>query len=265
MQVKIYLDLVFFLNFFFDLLLLVTVKLLLRRNVAFKRLLLASLFGSLSVFLLFLRINSLELFCFKLLISILMLLISFGYHNIRYFFKNFVFLYLVSSFLGGFLYFLNNSFAYKREGLVFFHKGLSINIIFLVLISPFVIYIYIKENKILKSMYNHYYPVKILFSNSFQLNITGFLDTGNNLVDPISKKVVIFVSKNLVKGKLKGEKEYFVPYQTIGSGGLISCYKAKKIYINKKEFNNILIGVTEANFHFDQVECLLNNRLKEEL
>ena len=262
---KIYLDLVFFLNFGFDLLLLMAVKIILKRNISLKRVILGAFLGSLSIFLLFLKINNLELFCFKLLISLIMLLASFGYHNIRYFFKNFVSLYLVSSVLGGFLYFLNNSFAYKREGLVFFHKGLSINIIFLVLISPLVIYIYIKENKILKNQYQNYFPVKIIFNNDYILQIMGYLDTGNNLIDPISKKKVILINKELIKGKLTIRSPIYVPIKTVNESSLIECIKAKEIYINNILFKNVLIGLIEKKIGMDEIDCLLNNGLKERI
>ena len=259
---KIYLDLVWVLNFFFDLLLLVAVKLLLKRNVSFKRLLLGTFLGSLSIFLLFLKLNNLELFCFKLLISILMLLVSFGYLNIRYFFKNFVSLYIVSAFLGGFLYILNNCFAYKRQGLVFFHKGLSINIIFLVLISPVVIYIYIKENKILKTLYAHYYPVRLEFANGFVLETTGYLDTGNNLIDPVSGKKVIFLKESLVKGHINIRSPIYVPFKTLSSNGLLKCIKAQKFYLERKEYKDILIGLTNREFNLNGVDCILNNQMK---
>ena len=262
---KIYLDLIFLLNLFFDLILLVGVKIILKRNVKFKRLILGSLLGSSSIFFLFLKINSLELFCFKLFISILMLLVSFGYHNIRYFFKNFVSLYIISAALGGFLYLINNFFAYKSEGLVFFHKGLSINIIFLVLITPVIIYIYIKENHIIKNTYGHYYPVKIIFSNDYELNIMGYLDTGNNLVDPISKKEVIFINKALIKGHIKIRSPIYVPFKTVSNHGLVECLKPKAIYLNHKLFKNILVALSEEGFNLDNIDCLLNNKLKERL
>ena len=81
---KIYLDKVFFLNFAFDFILLLTVSILLRRNVKIKKIMLGALIGGLSIFVLFIRVNSFELFLIKLLISIFMILISFGYKSIKY-------------------------------------------------------------------------------------------------------------------------------------------------------------------------------------
>ncbi|MEG0826566.1 MAG: sigma-E processing peptidase SpoIIGA, partial [Bacilli bacterium] len=123
---KIYLDLVLLLNFSFDFILLLSVSIILRRNANINRLLIGSFLGSLSILFLFIHINSFTLFIFKIIISVLMIITTFNYKNIRYFLKNFVFLYMSSIILGGFLYFLNINFAYKQNGLVFYHNGISI-------------------------------------------------------------------------------------------------------------------------------------------
>ena len=141
---KIYLDAIFMLNFCFDFILLLSVSIILRRNISIKRLLLGSFIGGLSIFILFIKINNFELFILKFIISLIMLLITFKYRNLKYTLRNLGFLYMNSIILGGFLYFLNVQFSYKQEGLVFYHNGLSVNFIFLVIISPIIIYIYIR-------------------------------------------------------------------------------------------------------------------------
>mgnify|MGYP001206776659 CR=1 FL=1 len=126
---KIYLDLVLVLNFIFDLIILITVSYVLKRNVKSINFILGGLLGSLTTLFLFIDINSIELFFFKLVISILMTIITFSYRNIRYTLKNLSYLYIVSIILGGFLYFLNITFSYKHDGLIFYNNGLSINFI----------------------------------------------------------------------------------------------------------------------------------------
>ena len=58
-----------------------------------------------------------------------MLLVTFGIKDRSYFIKNFLYLYIISIILGGFLYYLNLEFSYKNVGIVFFHNGYSINFI----------------------------------------------------------------------------------------------------------------------------------------
>ena len=92
-KVKIYLDLVMILNFFLDFILLLTVSLILKRNIKITKIIIGAFIGGLSIIFLFLNINSLILFIFKLIISILMVLITFGFRSIKYTLINLLYLY----------------------------------------------------------------------------------------------------------------------------------------------------------------------------
>ena len=258
---KIYLDLVLLLNFTFDFLLLMSVSLLLRRNNKFFKIILGSLIGSLSILFLFVKITSLQLFLLKIAISIVMVLITFGYRNIKYTIRNLGYLYMASIILGGFLYFLNLEFSYKHEGIIFFHNGLSINYIFLLIFSPIILYIYIKQGIKLKKTYTNYYKIKLNL-NGRKLNWIGYLDTGNNLVDPIKKRPIILVNPGLIKEI----PDYFlVPYQSSSNLSTLKCFKVNQIEIEKIGIKkNIVIGIMNKEICIDGVDCLLNNRLWEE-
>ena len=117
---KIYLDLVFILNFSYDLLLMMTVDITLKRHKKFIRLIFSALVGAISLIILFLPLPQIILFLFKILTSVIMLLIAFGYKNIKYFITNTIYLYMCSVILGGFLYFLSIEFSYKQDGLIFY-------------------------------------------------------------------------------------------------------------------------------------------------
>ena len=253
---KIYLDVIFILNFCFDFILLLSVSIILRRNISIKRLLLGSFIGGLSVFILFININSIELFLLKLLISIVMILLTFKYKNITYSIKNLGYLYMSSLILGGFLYFLNVEFSYKQEGLVFYHNGLSINFIVLIILSPLIIYIYIRQAKNLKNNYSLYHKVNIYYKNKiYKLN--GYLDTGNNLKDPVTKKPILIIRENIIK---KIDKYMLVPCTTINNNNLIKCFKVDKIEIDNYIKKNVLVGIVE-NLNMEGIDCILNNNL----
>ena len=215
---KIYLDLVLFLNFAFDFLLLLSVSIILKRNIKLNNIILGAFIGSLSILILFIKINSFTLFLIKLLISILMILTTFKYKNIKYFIKNISFFYMTSIILGGFLYFLNIQFSYKNNGLVFYHNGLSINFIVLLILSPIIIYLYIKECKSLKHNYNNYYKIEIYYKNQIK-KINSFLDTGNKLVSPYNKSPVILVNKKIIKNI--DDNYIYIPYNTINNNGIL--------------------------------------------
>ena len=253
MKMKIYIDVVLFINFSFDLLILLTTSIVLKRNAKFYKLMLGAFVGSLSILFLFIKITSFQLFLLKILISILMLLISFGYKNIKYFLKNMLFLYTVSIILGGFLYFLSITFSYKNTGLVFYFKGLSINYIFLLISSPIILYIYIKESKMFKRIHNNIYKVKLEVENKiYELN--GFMDTGNNLVDPYFYKPIILINK-----KIKSKKNIIVPCSVALGNGSLNCVKGKLIYKNRSY--DVYVG-TCFKINIDGVDCLLNNKLE---
>ncbi|MBQ4061183.1 MAG: sigma-E processing peptidase SpoIIGA, partial [Bacilli bacterium] len=182
----VYLDLVLFLNFAFDFLLLLAVNIVLKRNVKLRRILLGSIIGSLSILFLFIKLNSFALFLLKMIISIIMSLVTFKYKSLKYTFNNLLYLYMISTILGGFLYLLNIEFSYKQEGLVFYFKGLSINFIILLLVAPIIIYIYIRQTKSLKNNYSCYYKIEIIFKNT-SIIFSAIPDTGNLLQDEFGR------------------------------------------------------------------------------
>lgn len=262
-NMKIYLDLILILNFVFDFLLLLSVSLILKRHVKLTKIILGAFIGSFSILTLFIKINSFELFIIKFIISIIMILVTFEYRNMRYFFKNFIFLYLSSIILGGFLYYLNITFSYKNNGLVFFHKGLSINFIFLIIFSPIILYIYIKESKSLKNNYSKYYNVNLYITDDIILKLNAYLDTGNKLVDPYKKRSIILVDRKKLIFDINEFKMVLVPYKTVNYNGILKCFKAKKIEINEKVFTNFLVGIMDSSFNIDGVDCIISEKILE--
>lgn len=252
---KIYLDLVFFVNFMFDLLLLLTVKVVLKRSVKWYKPIIGALIGALSLIALFLNMNSVTLFIFKVIISLLMILITFGYKTKTYFIKNILYLYFVSIIMGGFLYYLNIEFSYKNIGLIFFHNSYSINFIVLIILSPIILILYIKQNKELKIANNYHYQVDIYYKDKIY-SYNSYLDTGNKLYDPyFHKPIILLYDKNFPKI----DKPIYVPYQTLEHTGILSCFKADKIILDKEKIiNKPLIAISIEPFKIDGVEVLLH-------
>ena len=258
---KIYIDLLFIINILFDFILLLSTSLILRRNARIYRIILGSLVGGLSIFFLFINISTITLFFLKIIIAIFMCIVTFNYKNFNYTLKNIIYLYIVSIVLGGIIYLLNIEFSYKNNGLVFYHNGLSINIILILIISPIIMYFYVKEMKLLKNIYSKQYKVIIYFKdNSVILN--GFLDSGNNLLDPYKKRPIVIVNYNKIKKYLRNEKELLVPYNTLNNSSIMKCIKVKKIVVNDIEYKNILLGFSYEKIYIDGVDCILNNNME---
>lgn len=264
-NMTIYLDLILLLNFAFDFLLLLAVNIVLKRRIKLIRVSFGALIGSLSILFLFIKLNSLTLFLLKIIVSILMTLTTFKFKSLKYTFNNLLYLYMISTILGGFLYLLNIEFSYKQEGLVFYFKGLSINFIVLLIVAPIIILVYVKQAKNIKNNYSCYYSIEIVFKNNQSIILNSFLDTGNKLKDPITNKGIILVNKEVVRGKYNIRSPMYVPYNSLNNHGLLKCFSPKHIIINGKIYTNYLIGLSDNKISIDGVDCLLNYRLMEEL
>lgn len=257
---KLYVDLIIILNFFLDFFILLGVSLILRKNASIYKMLLGALFGAISILSLFINMTSFNLFLLKVIISILMILISFGFKNIKTFIRDITYLYLLSIILGGFLYLINDHLSYKKTGLIFFHNGFSINILIIILLSPVILFLYLKQTKSAKEELNKKYIVDITLLNEKKLHLTGFLDTGNSLYDPYKKRPIIVINKKILGNY--NPKYILVPFITINKESLLKCFRIKNIIINGKKIEEeVLVGISDNNFNIDGVDLLLHKNI----
>lgn len=256
---RVYVDLVLFLNIAMDFLLLLSVSMILKRNVKFYRIILGSLVGGASILLLFVSLNNFTLFLFKMMISILMVLVTFSYKNIKYFWNNLLYLYLSSIILGGGIYLLDIQLNYENQGLMFINSGFGLNLVVLVILSPFILYSYMKSMKKMKNNYNNFYKVDIYYKdNIYKFN--AFLDTGNQLYDPYRKRPISIIHTDKIT--LGYEESIAVPYHTASGNSILKCFVAEKIIIDKRsEVTDVLIGLSNEKFHIEGVDMLLHNDL----
>ena len=261
---RVYVDLLLFLNFAFDFILLLSTSIILKRRVSLKRVFFGALIGSLTILILFIPFTTLTLFFLKVFLCVIISLVTFGYKDIKYTLSNIFYFYIVSIILGGFLYYLNVEFSYKHIGLVFYNSKMSINYIFLLIISPIILWIYTKQINKYKSYINTHFKVNIYLPNKSIINLCGFLDTGNNLIDPISKKMVIITSSKEIKSYLNECNYYLVPYESVSINGLLKCIKVKKVYVEDLGlFSNVVVAYTTNNLKLNGVNCILNNKMLE--
>lgn len=258
----IYVDLIFFMNFAYDFLLLLTVEIVLKRKVRLYRHLISALIGGASIFLLFLPWNNYLLFILKILTSVIMCIASYKYVSLRYTFNNLCYLYMCSVILAGFLYFLDLEFSYKHQGLIFFFDGLSVNYILLMILAPIVLVFYVHSSKKLKSTYNLYYHLDLYF-NEMKISCLALFDNGNSLSDPITGKAVIIVNKKKLEAIRHIRDPMYIPFNTVGGSGLMKCYRPSYIVLNNQKIYNYLIGESDYKFS-DGVDCLLNVKLMED-
>ncbi len=255
---KVYLDLVFFINFFFDFLILYATKTILKETTSCSRIILGSLFGSFTIFLLFLSLSNYLLLLFKLIISILMILITFGRKN---FLSDILYFYLISIILGGFLYLLDINFTYQNRGALFYGAGLGLNFFVTIVLSPIFLYFYTKNYKKSKFKTSLMYTVQIYVDKKVY-HLKGMLDTGNQLRDPTTGKSVILLNSNV---DIPVSNYFFVPYKALNTEGVIRCSKVERVKICDVEFSKCLIGFSKTSFTLGNVDCILPSIFKEEL
>ena len=243
-QLKIYLEFIFIVDYLLDFMILYGTKKILKISTSTIRIYIGSLIGSLSTFLLFIKINSTQLFLLKVIISTLMILISFKRKN---FLTNIFYFYLISILIGGVIYLIDLESNYYLQ------------LVLIILTTPILIFILKKELKRYKEIYKNKYIVKIRYKNkTYQLE--GFIDTGNRLISPIKKQSVILVNLNINSKEL-----IYVPYKALNTTGVIPCIRPDEIIIENKIFNNCLIGLSKDKFSLNGLNCILPNKFKEEL
>ena len=241
---KVYLDLVIIINFIYDLLILTATSVLLKRNTPFKRLLLSSLIGCLSIITLFIKIDSIFLILFKFLLSLIMVIVSFGKKNIV---ENTFYFYVITIIIGGSQYMLSGS-AYK------------VNIVMMIIISPIILGIYLYAMNKYKVDLKKIYEI-IIVDKDNTYNFKGYMDTGNTLIDPITKLPVIMINKNI---NFKSHKIFYVPYKVINNEAILKCIKVDKVYINSKEVN-VLLGLIDENVLKKGIDIILNENIRGEI
>ncbi len=212
-----------------------------------KRILLGCLVGELSILLLFVSNRKLVLFLMFLL-SIFIVIITFGMNDFGYVVKNLVYFYLVSMLLGG--------------GISFFLNEFHVPYVVIILISLFVFLKYIKCMIILKNHYSCYYHVKLYFDENQFVYLNAYLDTGNHLKDPYSHQDIILVNKEKV---LSFQNYYYVPYHSLNHSGLLKCIKGRKLEIEEKVHDHFVIGLSEDKIGMDGIDCVISTNILEGL
>lgn len=239
---KMYIDLFFIFNVIMDYIIIMSTNILLKRRTNHIRMILSSLIGGISSLVLFTSLNKIVI---EIVSIVIMVLISFGYKGIRYLINNILYMYILSTLLGGIIYLFNIKVS----------NSMFLTYLIIIVISIEIMILYIKENKKMRSIYNNYYKVDIYFKDRKKLSLIGFVDTGNNLYDPYKKRPVIIVHNKYIKE----DKYILVPYHTINGNGLLKCIKPDIIFIDGIGYKgNVLIGFSDSFNFGDGVDVILH-------
>lgn len=204
----LYLDLILLLNFFIDYLLLWMTAFFRKIEVKKGRLALASIIGSLYVLFLFSPLlQSFYTFFSKMILSLLIVWIAFGYGHIQKFLATFFMFYFVSFVTGGGMlaaHFLLQSSHEVTQGVLATHStgfGDKISWWFVLIGFP-IMYWFSKSRwrqiETTKGKVHHFVSIRI-YMKGHLISCKGLIDTGNQLYEPLTKTPVMILEAICLK------------------------------------------------------------------
>ncbi|MBO8171135.1 MAG: sigma-E processing peptidase SpoIIGA [Bacillaceae bacterium] len=207
----VYLDVAFLLNFIIDLILLRLTAFFARRTVSSRRLILGALVGAgYTVFLFFPPLSFLYTFAIKLLFSMVIICIVFGFHRWTAFLWNLTLFYFVSFLIGGGILALHFFLQGKMEMLsgvaLVQTQGVFHPVTFSLLAVgiPLIVWLAVRTyHGIGRSKRMARYKARVLIEMN-QQNVTceGLVDTGNKLYEPLTRVPVMIIEMEQVKDLL---------------------------------------------------------------
>ncbi len=275
-----YVEYIFIENFIIDFILLFITGKLIKRIIIFQRLIAASLIGSLyTVLVLCVGKEFMTYFIVKFSISVLMIMIAFDSKGILTNIRVIICFYITSLIMVGIitaLYYLT-------------YDKLTVNAIIISLFIGYVaLHFFFKEIKDRIAKHNYKRIVNINIANK-RKEIRGYIDTGNELTDPVTGKPVIVVNIECIKdiiddnlyNRILGfynNKSYenlikennsinlrIIKYNTISNKGeSMVCIVPDEIeIINNKTnlFIDALIGIHPKRISKDDYDALLFKKL----
>ncbi|MCM3759366.1 sigma-E processing peptidase SpoIIGA [Alkalihalobacillus oceani] len=294
----LYLDAIWFLNLCIDYLLLMLTALLLKRRYRQKRLILAALFASLVVFLMFTSWTSLFYQPWmKALYSALIVLIAFGYKRWRTFLQSLLMFYFVTFMAGGGLFALH--FFWQTEidllSSVAASKGYAgsgISWFFVIIGFPLVWWFSKKQFELAEWQqvrYDQLAEVEMTVAGH-TFTATGLVDSGNQLSDPLTKKPVMIIEAKLLQpffsrealaqllhfheqsSTAEGdsrllERACIIPYRVIGqSSPFLTGIRPDRVVVTqggkRYDTTNVLLGIQDKELSAEGAfQCIVHPRL----
>ncbi len=265
----VYIDVLISVNIIVDYFLILLAAKFLNIKVKTSKIILSAIVGGFfSIYIFFPHFSIIVDTLFKLICSIIMVLVAFGYKNIKRLFRCSCFLFVISFIYGGAMLAIANIFPLKA---IMVHNSIvyyDISPLMLILFtgSFYIIAIGLKfalkrNNALAKNC-----SVQISF-NGLESNFEGIFDTGNSVKDILCGSEVLIIDKTAATKLLKGEpKDYpsayrVIPISTVSGARLlegIRCEKASIHFDNKcLTLDNPVLAISETKID-KEYSVLLN-------
>lgn len=234
---KIYADILVFENCLVNFFLLTITMKCTKRKCSFLPLMFSSFVGGIYTLVIFIpKLNILSCLPFALIVAFIMLRVVYGKTNMINMIRVLVIFLLISFTLSGICFLLSlnqNSFIigklYKLEN--FSLKNIILGIMF----------IYLILNRIIDNVKERLIIGDLKFGIEFEVekkvyNFEGFLDTGNELIEPITNLPCILIEENLIKDiNFNRLNSYFILYSAIGYDGNLKGIRVNDIKVTKND------------------------------
>ena len=185
-------------------------------------------------------------------VSLCMLMIAFGRKTGKELLKNVAVLYGVTFFTNGLINTVYYGTQWGKSVVLLantevFGKISILNSVFLLIVvlsiaKPFV-------NHIRKAFGNSGYFHDVTIKTGEKcIHVKALCDTGNSLMEPITRKPVSVIEKAQLSGINESNLKYFVvPYRSMGKNhGMIPAFMAEEIKLDEKIVRNVMIGIYQG-------------------
>lgn len=240
----IYIDVLIFTNVIINYCILSAVKKFLHLKVKEYRIILSSIVGAIcSLVVLFDNINSIVSIIIKLFVSFLITIIGFYNRNIKECIKLTMWTFAFCMIFNGVLIAVYQIIKPKNMAIINDTVYFQCNPITLIIISVCIYILILIVMKILDNDIDNFEVSLEVKCCNQTIECKAKVDTGCNVVEPFSQEPVIIIEESIFKANVT-ENLRIVPYNALGSQGILKAYKAKEVYIDKKRIDKIIyIGV----------------------
>lgn len=263
----VYIDMLFAINLIMNTIIFYIVSKIMKISRSLKKIILGAAISSFLYCVLLIFFNQYFNFFTALLILVFGLFVTFGIIGLKKFIMLIIWSHLSAFLIGGMAVALYNYFNINMFFRVMYHfpVGILIISIFLTYIALSLGNIYIQKIRLSKRVY---YTIQI-FNDNKSVDIVALVDTGNSLVEPISKWPVIIAEQKSVNKIVSleniGDKMRLIPYKTVGKEGILTGFRPDKVIIlcdKQIELNEVVIGLCDFNLG-NNYQGLLNPQFLE--
>lgn len=247
MEQNIYLDVYFCFNFLMDFFVLFLTRIIIKNNKRLYRIILSAIIGATyAVVILVLKYSctyeiynmiEIEKIITYVVVVYIMVLVAYGKYRFRVMLRHMLFVYLITFMLSGIIDMIYYSSGTKRLS---YTKVIIITFVFE---TAVVCFFRVRQNR--ESILS-YYSVTIAVDSKI-INVIGMVDTGNSLVEPITKKPVSIIEWGSLC--FEPEKILYVPYNSVGKKhGIMQAFVADYISVNGKKIKKPIIAIHRGKF-----------------